>query len=36
MLAYRDEALSILSEFEETDVRRALEQMVRYTTDRKY
>jgi octaprenyl-diphosphate synthase len=36
MLAYRDEALSILSEFEETEVRRALEQMVRYTTDRKY
>ncbi len=33
---YRDEALRILYEFEETDERRALEELVRFTTDRKY
>lgn len=33
---YRDEALSILYEFEDNDVRKGLEELVRYTTDRKY
>jgi octaprenyl-diphosphate synthase len=36
MIAYRDEALSILYEFPDSDVRRGLEELVRYTTDRKY
>lgn len=36
MNQYRDEALSILYEFEDGEVRKALEQLVRYTTDRKY
>lgn len=36
MLEYRDEALSILNTFPETPVRKALEELVRYTTDRKY
>jgi octaprenyl-diphosphate synthase len=36
MNAYRDEALAILHEFEDNDVRKALEDLVRYTTDRKY
>lgn len=36
MLEYRDEALAILNEFENSKVRIALEEMVRYTTDRKY
>jgi len=36
MLAFRDEALEILYEFPDSDVRRALEELVRYTTDRKY
>lgn len=36
MLAYRDEALEILNSFEETPVRKALETLVRFTTDRKY
>ena len=36
MNQYRDEALSILYEFEDGEVRQALEQLVRYTTDRKY
>ena len=36
MNQYRDEALSILHEFEENEVRKALEELVRYTTDRKY
>ena len=36
MLAFRDEALNILYEFPDSDVRRALEELVRYTTDRKY
>ena len=36
MMEYRDEALAILNEFEDNNVRKALEQMVRYTTDRKY
>ncbi len=36
MEEYRDKALHILYEFEESDVRRTLEELVRYTTDRKY
>ena len=36
MNAYRDEALAILYEFPENPVRNALEELVRYTTDRKY
>jgi octaprenyl-diphosphate synthase len=36
MTQYRDEALKILFEFPESDVRNGLEELVRYTTDRKY
>lgn len=36
MYHYRDEAMKILYEFEDGDVRRALEELVRFTTDRKY
>ena len=36
MIQYRDEALSVLFEFPESDVRKGLEELVRYTTDRKY
>jgi len=36
MNAYRDEALEILYSFPESPVRKALEDLVRYTTDRKY
>jgi octaprenyl-diphosphate synthase len=36
MTNYRDEALAILHEFEDNEVRKALEELVRYTTDRKY
>jgi octaprenyl-diphosphate synthase len=36
MYAYRDEALTTLHQFPETEVRRGLEELVRYTTDRKY
>lgn len=36
MNLYRDEALELLYEFPDGDVRKALEQLVRYTTDRKY
>lgn len=36
MNEYRDEALAILHEFPESAVRNALEELVRYTTDRKY
>jgi octaprenyl-diphosphate synthase len=36
MNAYRDEALAILYEFEDSDARKGLEELVRYTTDRKY
>jgi octaprenyl-diphosphate synthase len=36
MNEYRDEALKILYEFEDNEIRKALEQLVRYTTDRKY
>ncbi len=36
MNQYRDEALAILHEFPEGEVREAMEGLVRYTTDRKY
>jgi octaprenyl-diphosphate synthase len=36
MNAYRDEAFAILYEFEDNKVRNALEDLVRFTTDRKY
>lgn len=36
MLSFRDEALKILYEFPDSDVRKALEELVRYTTDRTY
>ena len=36
MNTYRDEALAILHEFPDNEVRNALEELVRYTTDRKY
>lgn len=36
MFQYRDEALAILHTFPENESRNALEQLVRYTTDRKY
>ncbi len=35
MHEYRDEAFSILETFPETDDRKSLEELVRYTTDRK-
>ena len=36
MIQYRDEALAILHSFTDSPVRKALEELVRYTTDRKY
>lgn len=36
MFAFRDEALAILHGFPQTPVRDALEELVRYTTDRTY
>jgi octaprenyl-diphosphate synthase len=36
MNIYRDEALAILYGFEDNDARKGLEELVRYTTDRKY
>jgi len=33
---YRDEALNILFEFPDSDIRKGLEELVRYTTDRKF
>ena len=36
MIQYRDQALLILHEFEDSEVRKALEELVRFTTDRKY
>lgn len=36
MTEYRDEALGILYEFPRSDIRDGLEELVRYTTDRKY
>ena len=35
MFAYRDEALAILHKYPDSPVRNALEELVRYTTDRK-
>jgi len=36
MNIYRDEALAILYQLEDSDARKGLEELVRYTTDRKY
>lgn len=36
MYQYRDDALSILYQFKNNDIRDGLEELVRYTTDRKY
>ncbi len=36
MNEYRDDALRILHQYPETPVRKALEELVRYTTDRNY
>ena len=36
MTAYRDEALDILNSFPENPVKKVMEELVRYTTDRKY
>ncbi|HEY5462321.1 MAG TPA: polyprenyl synthetase family protein [Hanamia sp.] len=36
MVQYRDEALEILFEFPKSEIRDGLEELVRYTTDRKY
>jgi len=36
MIQYRDEALEILHRYPKSEVRDALEELVRYTTDRKY
>lgn len=36
MMQYRDEALEILYQYPATDTRKALEELVRYTTDRKF
>lgn len=36
MLSFRDEALAILYRFQKSEVRDALEDLVRYTTDRTY
>lgn len=36
MFTYRDEALAVLYHFPDSDVRKGLEELVRYTTDRNY
>ena len=36
MYQYRDEALSVLYEFDDNQIRQGLEELVRFTTDRKY
>ena len=36
MFTYRDEALSILHQFPDTEVRQGLEELVRFTTDRQF
>jgi octaprenyl-diphosphate synthase len=36
MVSFRDEALAILHEFDNVEIRNGLEELVRYTTDRKY
>jgi octaprenyl-diphosphate synthase len=36
MFQYRDEALAILNGFPENEIRKGLEQLVRFTTDRTF
>lgn len=36
MFKFRDEAIELLKDFENIEVKNALEQLVRFTTDRKY
>jgi octaprenyl-diphosphate synthase len=36
MFSYRDEALAVLYDFKDSEARRGLEELVRYTTDRNY
>jgi octaprenyl-diphosphate synthase len=36
MIEYRDNALAILNSFPATPAREAMEELVRYTTDRAY
>jgi octaprenyl-diphosphate synthase len=36
MNAYKQEALDILAQFPESDIRKGLEDLVSYVTDRKY
>jgi octaprenyl-diphosphate synthase len=36
MFSFRDEALQILSTFDNDEIRKALEELVRFTTDRKH
>ncbi len=36
MFQYRDEALAILHTFPDNDIRKGLESLVRFTTDRKF
>jgi octaprenyl-diphosphate synthase len=36
MTGFRDEALNILASFKDDDIKKALEELVRYTTDRKH
>lgn len=36
MFTYRDEALSVLYHFPDSEVRKGLEELVKYTTDRNY
>ncbi|MBC7652308.1 MAG: polyprenyl synthetase family protein, partial [Deinococcales bacterium] len=36
MFGFRDEALAILHTFDNNETRQALEELVRYTTDRAY
>ena len=36
MYSFRDEALAILHQFDNVEIRNGLEELVRYTTDRKY
>ena len=36
MFEYRDTALALLNEFENVEVKKGLEELVRYTTDRNY
>ena len=36
MNQYRDEAMALLYQFPESENRNALEELVRFTTDRKY